>query len=99
MTRAKTADARLAGCHGFSVVVAEGRVGSVETPLFPETGGDPDYLLVRTTDVIRGAFRVVPATLIRRVEPIYRTVVLAADLDAVAALPEHLPLDGRRSRL
>jgi hypothetical protein len=96
MARSKTADARLAGCHGYAVAAREGPIGSVETPVFPEAGIEPDYLLVRTAEAIPGTFRVVPAALIRTVDPAARTIVLAADLEAVASLPEQLPRERRR---
>jgi hypothetical protein len=86
-----TGAVRLSSCHGFAVSAGPRGIGSLETPLFAGPGVEPDYLLVRTGEEIAGTFRVVPAALVVDVDPVRRVVVLDADAEAVAALPQHLP--------
>jgi hypothetical protein len=83
--------AALRRCAGFRAVARDGRVGTVETPIFPPDGDLPDYLVLRT-----GLFRrrrpVVAVSLIEDVDPWQKIVVLRGPARAIAALPEHLPL-------
>ena len=98
MARSDMAARPLAGSHGFTVAAEGISIGSVETPVFPETGIDPDYLVVRTSDHVPGTFRIVPATLIERVDAGSQLVVLAIGADAFAALPERLVRDRSSGR-
>lgn len=91
MARSDIAARPLAGCHGFSVAAQGTSIGSVETPVFPERGIDPVYLLIRTSAEIPGTFRVLPAALIERIDSEAQTIVLSIDTAGVAALPERLP--------
>lgn len=86
---------QLACCHGYSVAAGRRRIGTVETPMFAADAAAPDYLIVRMSPEIAGTFRLVPAALVASVDRELRTVTLAADGDAIVALPERLPLDGR----
>jgi hypothetical protein len=88
-------DGPLACCHGFFVVAGGRQVGAIETPVFPGASSDPDFLVVRTEDSIPGTFRVVSAALVEDVDQAARSITLSVDRDAIAALPEELPLTGR----
>ena len=93
MTPPRSSVRGLAFCHGFTVATGDASVGAVETPLFTGAASSPDYLIIRTTDVIPGSFRAVPATLVEEVDPARRLITLCVDRDTIAALPEHLPLE------
>jgi hypothetical protein len=84
-------------CHGFAVLAGDHTIGCVETPLFPGSVRDPDFLVVRTVQTISGTFRVVSASLVSNVDLETRTIRLALEPESVASLPEYLPLlPGRR---
>jgi hypothetical protein len=82
----------LASCSGFSVQASDGRVGEVETPLFPPDRSEPDYLVVRAAGPLRGRRRVVATLFVEEVDPARRLVCLRGTRDEIANLPEHLPL-------
>lgn len=82
----------LARCHGYRVVVRDGSLGEVETPLFPPGGGEPDYLLVRVESPARSRRPVVSAALIEEIDPERRLVYLAGTRREIARLPEDLPM-------
>ena len=82
----------LACCHGYAVAAGGRRVGIVETPVFAAGAREPDYLIVRTSSEISGTFRTVPAALVEGLD-LGGTITLAVSSDAVAELPEHLPLE------
>lgn len=84
--------ARLATSHGFSVKAADGDVGEVETPLFPPTGGEPDFLVVRLADE-EARFAVVPVQLIENIDTSARQLVVAASCSAVAAMRGDIALE------
>jgi hypothetical protein len=82
---------RLARCHGYRVVSGELFVGEVETPLFAAPLVEPEFLLVRTGELLSGTFRMLPAALVVDVDPAQRQVAVGADGERLAALPDHLP--------
>jgi hypothetical protein len=82
-------------CHGF-LVNARGRlVGSVETTA-PAATREPRYLVLRMTDAFDGTFRFVPTGWVATVDHRRRRVILDADAEAVASLPQRLPVDRGR---
>jgi hypothetical protein len=93
MVPPKTSMRGLASCHGFAVIAANGPVGTIETPLFTGAATEPDYLIIRTTAAIEGAFRVVPTALVENVDPLGHQIFLNADHNTIASLPEYLPLE------
>ena len=99
MQASGTTPGHLARCHGFAVEAGGRPVGTIETPLFSGAEFRPDYLIVRTDEVIgRGHFRVVPVAFVERVDAERRLVALAISVRAVAELPEELPLRGAYAR-
>ena len=82
----------LAFCSGFDVVADDGHVGVVETPLFPPSGDEPDFLIVRTGGPLRHRRPVVAIALVDSVDPTERVVRLQGSKDEIEHLPEHLPL-------
>jgi hypothetical protein len=82
----------LACCHGYVVAAGDLEIGEVETPIFAGPLSEPDYLLVRTVGSISGTFRIVPTTLVTDIDEDRQLVAIASDHDAVAALPERLPV-------
>lgn len=81
----------LGACAGFGVVAEDGPVGEVEAPLFPPSGGEPDYVVVRTGR-LRRRWPVVPAVLVEAVDSRQRLLRVRGTGAEIAALPEHLPL-------
>jgi len=82
----------LTSCHGFLAVAGDRVLGLVETPLFPRAESEPDYLVVRTTSSVPGVFRIVPCSLVERVDVARRRLELRGEWSEIAALPERLPL-------
>lgn len=82
----------LAHCSGFSVEATDGRVGEVETPLFPPDAAEPDFLVVRTSGRARVRRPVVATALVERIDLSRRVIVLRGSGREIKALPEHLPL-------
>jgi hypothetical protein len=82
----------LAFCSGYSVEASDGRVGEVETPLFPPDRSEPDYLIVRAGSPLRGRRPVVATIFVEEVDPARRLVCVRGTRDEIANLPEHLPL-------
>lgn len=97
MATSEKVEDRLTGCHGFRVVAAGRHVGFVETPVFANAAGDPAYLIVRTDTTVSGTFRAVPVSLVDRVDSRLRLVMLHIGSEALACMPERLPLE-RRAR-
>ena len=87
-----SADARLAASHGFSVKANDGDVGEVETPLFPPTGAEPDFLVVRLASD-EASFAVVPVQVIESIDPDARLIRLDASRDAVAGMHGEIALE------
>lgn len=85
----------LACCHGYRVVCGELLLGEVETPVFAGPLAEPEFLLVRTGELLTGTFRMLPAALVVDVDPAQRQVAVGADGERVTALPEHLPVRRR----
>lgn len=79
----------LALCHGFSVVGADGAIGTVETPLFPPDAHEPDYLVVRAGGDAR---QLVPCGLVAAVDGDRRIVSLAVPRAVIDSLPRDLPV-------
>jgi hypothetical protein len=94
----RTSLQRLSRCHGFAVLAKDGPVGTVETPLFPPDGHDPDYLVLHVSTPHGSLRPLVPCALVALVDGERRTVYLAASRDEVAALPGDLPLLHRTGR-
>lgn len=82
----------LASCHGYRVAAGDLHVGEVETPIFSGPLVEPEFLLVRTAGGISGTFRAVPTSLVVGVDHAHRQVVVDADGETIAAMPERLPL-------
>lgn len=78
----------LARCNGFRVTAGDEVVGAVATPVFSGSQLLPDYLLVRVSDEIPGAYRAIPSNLIASADANSETVALELTADEVAALPE-----------
>jgi hypothetical protein len=91
----EASEAQLASCHGFIAVAGDRIVGLIETPLFPGAESEPDYLVIRTTRSVPGVFRMVPCSLVERIDVSRRRLELRAHWSEVAALPERLPLARR----
>ena len=84
----------LARCNGFSVEAAGEVVGAVATPVFSGTNIVPDYLLVRVSGSIPGAFRAIPPELVAEADVGSETVFLEIEPGEVAVLPEPEVLRG-----
>ena len=82
----------LASCNGYSVQASDGRVGEVETPLFPPDRSEPDYLVLRIGGGL-GVRRPVMATaLVKEVDSRRRVIRVHGTTGQIEGLPEHLPL-------
>ncbi len=86
---------RLAGCHGYVVVAADGPIGSVETPVFFGVSREPDFLIVRVAGSMRGTFRIVSTGSVKDVAVERAALTLGMTSREVASLPEVLPLASR----
>jgi hypothetical protein len=82
----------LASCSDYLVEAVDGHVGSVETPLFPPYGSEPDYLVIRVAGPSGMLRPVVTTALVESVDPRRRLVRLRVTKKLIARLPEHLPL-------
>jgi hypothetical protein len=82
----------LSFCAGFDVLAEDGPVGVVETPLFPPSGDEPDFLIVRAGGPLRHRRPVVAIALVAGVDPTARVVRLQGSRQEIEHLPEHLPL-------
>jgi hypothetical protein len=82
----------LSHCHGYRVLAGGQEVGAVETPIFWGPLSEPEFLLIRTSDVISGTFRVMPVGLVVAVDPGARLLAIGLGSDGVAALPESMPM-------
>ena len=78
--------------HGYVVEAADGEVGVVETPLFPQYSEEPDFLVIRLAGN-EERFAAVPAPLVASVVADDRTVSLNASRDEILKLPEHIPIE------
>lgn len=88
----RTATGGLACCHGYRVVSGDFLVGEVETPVFAGPPAEPQFLLVRTGELLTGTFRMLPTSLVVDVDPALRQVAVGVDGDRLTSLPEHLPV-------
>lgn len=90
----------LARCNGFDVTAGDDVVGTVATPVFSGTKLAPDYLLVRLSAAVPGAYRVIAPDLVAAADAGAKTVSLSITAEEVEALPEpvHLELDSLRRR-
>ena len=82
----------LASCIGFGVEAVDGRVGTIETPLFPADRTVPDFLVVRVRNGPYTRTSVVPAALVRKIDLDERLVYVAARRADVLRMPERLPV-------
>jgi hypothetical protein len=82
----------LASCYGYLVQASDGRVGEVETPLFPPDGSEPDYLILRTGGALRARRPVLATALVEKVDPARRIIRVYGTKGQIQSLPEHLPL-------
>jgi hypothetical protein len=78
----------LARCNGFRVTADGEVVGVVATPVFSGTLLIPDYLLIRVTGAIPGAYRAITPEVIAAADPRSETVVLGIAPEAVALMPD-----------
>ena len=81
----------LAVSHGFSVLADDGRLGEIETPLFPPDSAEPDYLVVligRRTS----RRRLVGVGLVDSADPRRREVRLRGSRAEIHSLPALLPV-------
>jgi hypothetical protein len=84
-------------CHGFAVLAGDRPIGSVETPLFPESARHPDFLVIRTASEIPGTFRIVSTSVIGAIDTGAGMVQLDLAAEEITSLPQYLPLvHGRR---
>lgn len=84
--------AKLASSHGYAVEAIDGEVGQVETPLFPPTGTEPDFLVIRLT-LDDARFAVVPVRLISSVDAADRRIRLDVSRSTVATMPGDITLE------
>lgn len=82
----------LARCHGWRVDALDATIGRVETPLFPDATGVPDYLVLRTASEHGWSFPVVPVGRIARVDPCRAVVTLALTAEEIGRFPHRLPI-------
>ena len=82
----------LASCNDYLVDALDGRVGEVETPLFPPDGSEPDYLVLRINGPSGLRRPVVTTALVERVDSRRRLVRLHLTKEQIKSLPEDLPL-------
>ncbi|HST14073.1 MAG TPA: hypothetical protein VLJ44_04365 [Gaiellaceae bacterium] len=78
----------LARCNGFDVSAGDDLVGAVATPVFSGTNLAPDYLLVRLSSAVSGAYRVITPDLVAAADAGSKTVSLVITAEEVEALPE-----------
>jgi hypothetical protein len=82
----------LASCSGYVVEATDGRVGEVETPLFPPDRGEPDYLVLRVRGRTGIRRPVLATALVDKVDRRRRLVCVGGTKGQIKSLPEHLPL-------
>jgi hypothetical protein len=90
--RAPAGREALASCNDYLVEATDGRVGEVETPLFPSDGFEPDYLVLRVVGPSRVLRPVVTTALVESVDPRQRLVRLRVTKKLIRSLPEDLPV-------
>jgi hypothetical protein len=82
----------LASCNGYVVQASDGRVGEVETPLFPPDRSEPDYLVLRIGGHLGIRHPVLATTLVEEVDSRRRVIRVSGTKGQIEKLPEHLPL-------
>jgi hypothetical protein len=82
----------LALSSGFAVEAGDGRVGVVETPLFPPDETTPDFLVLRVGGLLHARRPILATALVERVDPHARIVHVRGSRSDILRLPEHLPL-------
>jgi hypothetical protein len=82
----------LASCNDYLVDAIDGRVGEIETPLFPPDGSEPDYLVLRIIGPSGVRRPVVTTALVEAVDSRQRLVRLHLTREQIESLPEDLPL-------
>lgn len=82
----------LASCNGYFVEASDGRVGEVETPLFPPDRSEPDYLVLRVGGTVGVRRPVLSTALVEEVDPRRRLIRVRGTKGQIENLPEHLPL-------
>ena len=82
----------LASCNGYVVEASDGRVGAVETPLFPPDRSQPDYLVLRTDGAVGVRHPVLATALVEEVDSRRRLIRVRGSKEQIQNLPEHLPL-------
>ena len=99
MRRFPAADEReaLATCNDYLVDALDGRIGEIETPLFPPDGSEPDYLVLRVIGPSGVRRPVVPTALVEGVDSRRRLVRLHLTRRQIDSIPEDLPLANHRS--
>jgi hypothetical protein len=82
----------LAGAAGYEVAASDGRLGVVETPLFPPDAAEPDFLLLRVGTWPRIRRPVVSVSLVEAIDTHERIVRIRGRRVEIASLSERLPI-------
>jgi hypothetical protein len=79
--------------HGFAALASDGKLGIVETPVFPPSVARPDYVIVRTQVPGRRSRRpVITVALVESVDTVARVVRFRGTVRELERLPQSLPV-------
>lgn len=82
----------LASCSGFVVEASDGRVGTVELPIFPPDRTEPDFLVLRADGLLSLRRPLVATELVERVDARRRRIRVRGLRAQIKRLPQRLPL-------